>query len=325
MTVSKKQPLNLVIDGSGTVAQTADSGCYFNGESIDLIATANAGCSFIGWYIDDVCVSADEHYIVEMADGLEVIAQFTGVKIKSISIEELPTKLNYYEGESLDLNGIKVLVTYSDDTTAYAEQFAAHLSSNTVGKSTVVITYGGYSTSYDVTISHNESVWITTVNATMFNEGLKVKRCSVCHKVVETEVIPMLSDESGIIVDPNKHLIYNIPEHLFTSDAIITHYDDLGCKIKVLDATSSTSTCVMTGGYIMYAGTKYSAIIFGDITGDGEIDIFDMLCMLDYVNGESELEGVYKKAGLIVNEDEIDIFDTLAVLDHVNGDATINP
>ena len=116
-----------------------------------------------------------------MADGLEVVAQFTGVKIKGISIEELPTKLNYYEGESLDLNGMKVLVTYSDDTTAYAEQFVAHFASNTVGKSTVVVTYGGYSTSYDVTISHNESVWITTVNATMFNEGLKVKRCSACH------------------------------------------------------------------------------------------------------------------------------------------------
>lgn len=325
LTVSKKKPLNLVIDGGGTVVQTANSGCYFNGESIDLIATANAGCSFVGWYIDDVCVSTDEHYIVEMADGLEVVAQFTGVKIKGISIEELPTKLNYYEGESLDLNGMKVLVTYSDDTTAYAEQFVAHFASNTVGKSTVVVTYGGYSTSYDVTISHNESVWITTVNATMFNEGLKVKRCSACHKVVETDVLPMLVDESGIIVDPDEYLIYNIPEYLFASDAIITHYDDLGCRIKVLDSASKASACVMTGGYVMYAGTKYSAIIFGDTTGDGEIDIFDILSMIDHINCDAKLEGVYEKAGLVVNKGEIDIFDTLAVLDHINGDASINP
>ena len=47
--------------------------------------------------------------------------------------------------------------------------------------------------------------------------------------------------------------------------------------------------------------------------------------MLDHVNGDTELEGVYEKAGLVVNEEEIDIFDTLAVLDHVNGDASINP
>ena len=325
LTVSKKKPLNLVVDGSGTVSQTSASGCYFNGESVDLIATANTGCEFVGWYINDVCVSTDEHYIVEMADNLAVIARFTGVQIKNISIEELPTKLNYHEGESLDFNGMKVLVTYSDNTTAYAEQFSAYLSSNTVGKSTVVVTYGGYSTNYDVTINHKESDWITTINATMFSEGLQVKRCSVCNKVIETKVLQMLVDNSGIKVDPNKHLIYNIPEYLFDADAIITHYDDLGCKIKVLDATSSNTSCVVTGGYVMYAGTKYTSIIFGDTTGDGEIDIFDMLNMIDYVNGETELEGVYKEAGLIVNEDEIDIFDTLAVLDYVNGDASINP
>ena len=178
ITVLKKKPLNLIIDGSGTVAQTADSGCYFKGETIDLIATANSGCSFIGWYIDDVCVSTDEHYIVEMADELEVVAQFTGVKIKSISIEELPTKLNYYEGESLDLNGIKVLITYTDGTTNYAEQYSAYMTSNTVGTSAVVVNYGGYSTSYEIEIKHNESEWITTKKATLFNEGLKVKKCS---------------------------------------------------------------------------------------------------------------------------------------------------
>lgn len=158
LTVSKKRPLNLVIDGNGKVAQTADSGCYFNGDSVDLIATANAQSSFEGWYIDDVCVSTDNHYIVEMADDLEVVARFTGAKIKNISIEQLPTKLSYREGESLDLNGMKVLVTYSDGTTDHAEQFAAQLSSNTVGKSTVVITYGGYSASYDVMISHDGSL-----------------------------------------------------------------------------------------------------------------------------------------------------------------------
>ena len=325
LTVSKKKPLNLIIDGCGTVSQTADSGCYFNGEAIDLIASANEGSSFLGWYIDGVCVSTNKHYIVEMADDIEVVAKFTGATIKGIFIENLPVKLDYYEGEYINTNGLKLLITYSDDTTAYAKQFTVHTDDNTVGKSTVIITYGGYSTSYDITISHKESQWITTEKPTMFNEGLKVKHCSLCHKVIETEVLPMLIDESGIIVDSSEYLIYNIPEHLFISDAIISHYDELGCRIKILDATSEKSACVMTGGYIMYAGKKYSAIILGDITGDGEIDIFDILGMIDHVNGDIELEGVYKKAGLVINDEEIDIFDTLAVLDHVNGDVSINP
>lgn len=66
-------------------------------------------------------------------------------------------------------------------------------------------------------------------------------------------------------------------------------------------------------------------LLIGDTTGDGEIDIFDILEMLDYVNGDIILSGIYKQAGLIVNEEDIDIFDALAVLDHINGDASINP
>ena len=79
----------------------------------------------------------------------------------------------------------------------------------------------------------------------------------------------------------------------------------------------------MTGGYVRYAGESYEIIIAGDTTGDGEIDIFDILQMLDHVNGDLKLTGIFEKAGLVVNTDEIDIFDALAVLDHVNGDANI--
>ena len=68
----------------------------------------------------------------------------------------------------------------------------------------------------------------------------------------------------------------------------------------------------------------YSTVISGDTTGDGEIDIFDFLNMLDHVNGDVVLEGAYEKAGLVVNDVEIDIFDVFAVLDHVNGDININ-
>ena len=81
----------------------------------------------------------------------------------------------------------------------------------------------------------------------------------------------------------------------------------------------------MTGGYVVYRGTKYTAIVLGDTTGDGEIDIFDILSMIDHLNNQVMLEGVYEKAGLIVNEEEMDIFDILAVIDYVNGVISIHP
>lgn len=324
LTVSKKIPLNLIIDGSGSVAQSSASGCYFVGDSVDLIADANTGCDFIGWYVNGSCVSTSAHYIVEMTNNLEVTAKFSGVKIKGISIDGGPDKLIYREGEPLSTNGLKVRVTYTDDSFDYIENYSAYIVSGIAGQSSVVVTYGGFKTSYEITIVHDESDWVTTQSATLFNEGLRVKRCSACGQITETEVIPMLQDLSGIQVDPNARIIYNIPESLFSSNAIISHYSDLGCNIKVLDSDENVASCVMTGGYIVYAGIPYSAVISGDTTGDGEIDVFDTLKMVDYANGKANLEGVYKLAGLIVNEEEIDIFDVLALIEQINGKANVN-
>ena len=204
LTVSKKKPLNLVIDGSGTVKQTSDLGCYFNGEDIELIATANTGCEFSGWYIDGACVSTDACYIVEMADGLMIVARFTGVKITGVTIEQLPAKRRYYVGEPLDLSGLKLLVTYSDGTTAYADQFAAQLSSNTVGTATVVITYGGYAASYEITIrekigEHDHEYETTVVTAaTCTKTGTQIKTRILCDYSY-TETVDALGHTEEII------------------------------------------------------------------------------------------------------------------------------
>ena len=275
LTVAKKVPLNLVIDGSGTVTQTANSGCYFNGESIDLIAAANTGCSFIGWYIGGACVSTDEHYIVEMSDGLEVTAQFTGAKIKGISIEELPAKLNYYEGEALDLNGIKVLVTYSDDTTAYADQFSAKLTSNTVGKSTVEITFGGYSVSYEITINHNESQWITVSEPTLTEDGLKEKRCLICKNVISSEVIAKLGCE----------------EHTATvKDAV-----DATCTTPGYTGDTVCEICgeiIEVGAVIEALSHDYSAVVtLPTCTEGGYTTKICSVCGDSYISDETEAIG----------------------------------
>lgn len=324
LPVDFKQPLNLTIDGSGSVSQTSPTGKYFNGESIDLIAEPNTGETFEGWYIDGKKVSSDKYYVAEMADGLNITAKFTGAKIQNIEVEQAPAKLSYYEGESLDTNGMKVKVNYEGGTSVYTEQYTAYFTTNTVGQSSVVVDYGGHKASFAVTISHDLTDWQTTSEPTLFDEGISVKRCRSCGQIIETKILPMLVDESGIVIDSEGRMISHIPDTLFSSEALVKHYRDLGCRVKVLNSEANDSTNVMTGGYVMYAGQKYSSVIFGDVTGEGEIDIFDTASMLDHVNGREDLDGVYKKAGLIVNEDEIDIFDTAAVLDYVNGKADLN-
>ncbi len=171
--------------------------------------------------------------------------------------------------------------------------------------------------------SHTEGDWIVSKEATAFEEGVKELYCSVCETVIKTESIPMTDESFGYSEESEEKLIVGLPECV-TPDMLIAHYDNMGLKVTVTDAEGEAVEYVGTGCKVYFGDVEYTVVLKGDTTGDGIIDIFDMLSMLDYINGEGTLEGAYKEAGLVVNEEEIDIFDALTLLDHVNGDASIN-
>ena len=207
VAVSAKAPLNLVIEGNGTVSQSGTNGCYFNGQDIDLIATPNEGDEFIGWYVNGTYVSGERYYIAEMADDLQITARFGGKTITGVEITNMPNKITYYEGESLDLNGLEVLVSYadaapatyalrstsSDVTQMIAEQYTAYFTSNTAGASTIVINYGGQVTSFDVEILH-DTVEYTKLEPTCGTDGVHATYCTLCQSVVEETPIPATND-----------------------------------------------------------------------------------------------------------------------------------
>ncbi|MBQ4064616.1 MAG: NPCBM/NEW2 domain-containing protein [Clostridia bacterium] len=108
-----------------------------------------------------------------------------------------------------------------------------------------------------------------------------------------------------------------------TPDQLITYYSRMGLTVTVTDAEGQAVEYVGTGSKVYFGDVEYTTVLKGDISGDGMIDIFDLSSLLGGVNGEYELEGVFKKACLIVNEEEPDIFDLTALLSHVNGDSVI--
>jgi hypothetical protein len=73
----------------------------------------------------------------------------------SIAITGQPDKTSYRAGEALDLTGLEVTVTYSDDTTGTVTITAAHITGfdNTqVGEQELTITYGGKTAPFTVTV-----------------------------------------------------------------------------------------------------------------------------------------------------------------------------
>ena len=208
--VSSKTPLDLLIEGNGTVSQSGANGCYYNGEEIDLIATPNGNDAFVGWFIDETLVSSDRYYIVEKSEDLRITARFGGKTIENIEITALPKKTTYFEGESLDLNGLELTVNYTeavpmkfmlrstpaqtgDGMQSIAEQYTAYMTSNTAGKSDIVINYGGQTATVEIEILHDTIEYVNR-EATCGDDGVLATYCTLCQSVIKETAIPATGD-----------------------------------------------------------------------------------------------------------------------------------
>ena len=191
-TIQKRLPLQLVIEGKGLVEQSAEDGCYFAGDEIELHAIANENEAFVGWYIDGICVSSDPFYIAEMTDDLCVKAAFEGnVTISGIELLREPDKTEYLENEPLDLTGLKIQVKYSDGSSVTTHRCTALLDSNLVGNHTVTVVVGQHKASFQITVFHNLTGWQTICAATCVETGEDARACLVCG-MTELQTIPAL-------------------------------------------------------------------------------------------------------------------------------------
>jgi len=68
----------------------------------------------------------------------------------------------------------------------------------------------------------------------------------------------------------------------------------------------------------------YNIVIKGDPTGDGNINIQDLLRVQKYILGYADLNGSYLKAGDTNQDGIVDIVDLLRLQKHILGYLTIN-
>jgi hypothetical protein len=84
-----------------------------------------------------------------------------------------------------------------------------------------------------------------------------------------------------------------------------------GSKVQLLNSINSIDDSL-------------DVIIRGDITGDGIINLADLVSAKQHLLKIALLEGVFKKAGQIYNEDSISISSLLAIKKSALGLVTIN-
>jgi len=172
--------------GGGPVAVTGvtlDEGTLslFEGGEATLTETvtpSNATNKSVSWSSDDEDIATVEGGVVSAVAAGETTITVTTVDggytaectvtVKpvpvSIEITQQPTKTTYKIYESLDIDGLEVTATYSDETTEVVAITVADITgfdSSEAGEQTLTVTYGGIETTFTVTVVGVSSIAVT--------------------------------------------------------------------------------------------------------------------------------------------------------------------
>ncbi len=96
------------------------------------------------WVIDSEC----EYNYPQLINNHQVAS----IVAIGIEIENLPTKMVYIEGEEFDSSGLVVNVVYSNGERKATDEYTLSGFESTVGTYEIVVSYGGYTTSFEVTV-----------------------------------------------------------------------------------------------------------------------------------------------------------------------------
>lgn len=89
---------------------------------------------------------------------------------------------------------------------------------------------------------------------------------------------------------------------------------------KTIQNLSSLKDRIVTGDEIKTADKTYTVLIYGDVDGDGYVDSFDALEIVEHVIRDKEPAGLFRITANVENSDDIvDSFDALRIVEFVIG------
>ena len=140
---------------------------------------------------------------------------------------------------------------------------------------------------------------------------------------------PMVSPEAKI-----SNAGYSLSTGYLTKVSIGEDMSDLRQKLSNQGATvaslnsswnSKTSGAIATGDIIEVDETKrYEVVVYGDINGDANISVVDLLYLKKYILGDMSLNNPNRIASDISKDGKTDVVDLLLLKKHILNDYTIN-
>lgn len=233
------------------------SGLHLHGTFAKLDAVAAEGYRFSGWYKDNELLSIDPIYRLRVTEDVEIIGKFEQDGCLHSETEIIPgtpatcTEKGLSEGKKCSICGEIILKQVETPT-------IGHNYTEVITEPTC--TEGGYTTrtcndcghiikeDEIPATGHTSSDWIVENAATDNDEGLEVKKCTVCDEILEERSIPKLIKDyklgdingDGKVTAADARIILRIATRLdsinnYKNGAIVADVDKNG-KITPTDA-----------------------------------------------------------------------------------------
>ena len=347
-------------DGSSNIPEEQTK-TYGTAITLSSMIPEKEGYTFKGWtteegsttvaYLPGAQYNNDEWVI------LYAVWEKNQATLSSITIESMPTKITYQIGEILNTTGLKLKLTYSDNTTEVITNgfTTSGFNSTTAGNQVVNVSYGGYTTSFTVTITENNTdsakyqisgaqgiagstveVYLSIAN----NPGIISLRNSISYDTTALELIKV--ENTGLLNGfTNPSATMSSPYILRWADSYATENNESNGIVAKL--TFSIKEDAPVGDYIVsvnpieardFNGTKIvfessSATVtvidytIGDIDDDGEVSDWDAIILNRYLAGW-DVE-VNELAADIDGDGEVSDWDAIVLERYLAGwDITLN-
>ncbi len=137
------------------------------------------------------------------------------------------------------------------------------------------------------------------------------------------DIVPSVTPKEGTdtVIDKENGLIYGLEDGAESLDDFVS-VEGYTTRYTYFDGFFGTGTRV---DYVLSGVIKetYYVVIFGDMTGDGVIDTYDITMASAVVNGDVEAGEWFALAGDVYSDGTIDVYDYSVIAAAVNGDCVI--
>ena len=179
------------------------------------------------------------------------------------------------------------------------------------------------------TININSNEQTNTISVTSQNGKVRKYTITFIRKASASNVtVSDAMNNSGFKYNDNYVFGINVGTNVSQIIGNITSYNNsVNVSVTSSNGTVKTNASFVTGDKVKVTGSdgskEYTAIIYGDVNGDGNIDAVDYVKVKNYILGKSKITGAYLVSSDVNKDGVVDAVDYVKIKNQILGRSKI--